>query len=81
MSRFSLMAAQALAILLAGLALGRAAAADLEQPAVANAPAVKTGKERLTDKASDEQRIDDCKVAQARRTRPRPTNCATGDGG
>jgi hypothetical protein len=81
MSRFSLMAAQALVILLAGLALDRAAAADLEKPAVANAPAVKTGKERLTDKAADEQRVDDCKVAQARRTRPRPTNCTTGVGG
>ena len=35
----------------------------------------KTGKERLSDKASDEQRTDDCKVPQARRTRDRPTGC------
>ena len=35
----------------------------------------KTGKERLSDKASDEQRTDDCKVPQARRTRTRPTGC------
>jgi hypothetical protein len=37
--------------------------------------ASKTGKERLTDKASDEQRLDDCKVAEARRTKNRPANC------
>jgi hypothetical protein len=41
----------------------------------AQAP-VRTGKERLTDKASDEQRVDDCKVPPARRTRPRPTTCS-----
>jgi DNA invertase Pin-like site-specific DNA recombinase len=29
----------------------------------------------ISDKASDEQRVDDCKVPQARRTRPRPTTC------
>ena len=34
-----------------------------------------TGKERLSDKASDEQRVDDCKVPAARRTRARPTAC------
>lgn len=34
-----------------------------------------TGKERLSDKASDQQRLDDCKVPPARRTRPRPTGC------
>jgi hypothetical protein len=34
-----------------------------------------TGKERLSDKASDEQRVDDCKVPPSRRTRPRPTDC------
>ena len=34
-----------------------------------------TGKERLGDKASDEQRVDDCKVPPSRRTRPRPTGC------
>jgi hypothetical protein len=35
------------------------------------APAA-TGKERLSDKASDEQRVDDCKVPASRRT---PTSC------
>jgi hypothetical protein len=39
-----------------------------------SAPA-RTAKERLTDKASDEQRLDDCKVSPARRTRARPTAC------
>jgi opacity protein-like surface antigen len=75
------MAVQCIAIVLAGWALSPATAADHDQPVVANAPAVKTGKERLTDKASDEQRVDDCKVAQARRTRPRPTGCTAGAGG
>src|SRR5471030_1559487 len=37
--------------------------------------ATKTGKERLSDKGSDEQRQDDCKVPQVRRTKARPANC------
>ena len=81
MTRFNIIAAQALAILIAGSVLGPVAAADQEQPAVATTAAVKTGKERLTDKASDEQRVNDCKVEQVRRTRPRPTNCTIGPGG
>jgi hypothetical protein len=64
-----------LAILLAGLAPGPVlAVADHEQPAAASV-AAKTGKERLTDKGSDEQRVDDCKVPLPQRTRARPTNC------
>ena len=35
----------------------------------------KTAKERLSDKASDEQRVNDCKVPAERRTRTRPTRC------
>jgi hypothetical protein len=81
MTRSCLVATHGLAILIAGSSLGPAFAADQTQPTVTNAPAVKTGKERLTDKASDEQRVNDCKVAQARRTRPRPTTCTTGAGG
>jgi hypothetical protein len=54
---------------------GSVAAADPNQPAAATFTAAKTSKERLSDKASDEQRVDDCKVPQARRTRPRPTAC------
>jgi hypothetical protein len=79
--RACVIVAQALAILVAGSALGPVVAADRDQPTVANATAAKTGKERLTDKASDEQRVDDCKVAQARRTRPRSTICSVGAGG
>jgi hypothetical protein len=37
-----------------------------------------TGKERLSDKASDEQRLNDCKVPPERRTRARPTECQAG---
>ena len=41
------------------------------------APA-KTGKERLSDKASDEQRVDNCKVPLAKRgTKVRPDTCET----
>ena len=37
---------------------------------------VKTGKERLSSKASDEQRVDNCKVPpQLRGTTPRPDIC------
>lgn len=37
----------------------------------------KTGKERLSDKASDEQRVDNCKVPPERQgTKARPSDCA-----
>ena len=40
-------------------------------------PPVKTGKERLSDKASDAQRVDDCNVPPERRGAGlRPTACA-----
>ncbi len=58
-----------LAILLTGAAPS-AVAGDRDHQAAA-----KTGKERLGDKASDEQRVDDCKVPPARRTRARPVAC------
>ena len=36
----------------------------------------KTGKERLGDKASDEQRVDNCKVPRERRgSKTRPDDC------
>jgi hypothetical protein len=42
-------------------------------------PAVKTGKERLGDKASDEQRVDNCKVPPERRGYTvRPVACTHG---
>jgi hypothetical protein len=47
-----------------------------DRPADAMFAAAKTGKERLGDKASDEQRVNDCKVPEARRTRARPADCA-----
>ena len=36
---------------------------------------LRTAKERLSDKASDEQRVNDCKVPAERRTRARSTRC------
>lgn len=36
---------------------------------------LKTGKERLGAKWTDEQRVDDCKVPPDKRSRPRPTTC------
>jgi hypothetical protein len=50
-------------------------AAEPERSAVPTSQKVLTGKERLSDKASDEQRVDDCNVAPGRRTRARPTGC------
>ena len=42
-------------------------------------PAVRTGKERLGGKASDEQRVDDCKVPlELRGPAPRSDNCGDG---
>lgn len=63
-------------IILAGLLglglLAPASAAEPERPAP---QPPRTGKERLSDKASDAQRVDDCRVPPARRTRPRPATC------
>ncbi len=42
--------------------------------------AAKTGKERLSDKASDEQRVNDCKVLESRRTKARPADCTANAG-
>ena len=64
-----------LAALLAGVVLGPALAADHDHPASALLAVAKTGKERLSDEGSDEQRVDGCKVPQARRTRARQTAC------
>jgi hypothetical protein len=53
-------------VLISALALVIWAAIGMAEPA-------KTSKERLSDKASDEQRVDDCRVPPARRgTAPRP---------
>jgi hypothetical protein len=48
-------------------------------PAVLAQSAVKTGKERLGDKASDEQRVDNCKVPPERWGKTaRSSSCAHG---
>jgi hypothetical protein len=70
---------------LAPLSLSPASAADTaptppraETPARAATPEVETLKERLSDKASDEQRVDNCRVAAERRgATPRPDCAAT----
>ena len=68
------MRASALAVLLALLIALPAGAAEPQRPP--QQPQVpKTAKERLGGKASDEQRVDDCKVPPERRTRPRPAAC------
>lgn len=70
------MRAALVAVLLIRVALGPAVAGgDRDHSASAAFAAAKTGKERLTDKGSDEQRVDDCKVPRSERTRPRPTAC------
>lgn len=67
--------------ILAGLACGwsgvaLAAEAPTTPPA---ARAAETLKERLSDKASDEQRVNNCHVPPERRgTKPRPVDCAPG---
>jgi hypothetical protein len=67
-------------LILAALFVGMAAAtvvraATVDRHSPITLAATKTGKERLSDKGSDEQRTDDCKVSPAQRTRARPTNC------
>jgi len=52
-------------------------AAAVAPPPDGSAP-VRTGKERLSDKPSDEQRVDDCKVPPERRgPKPRPDACGS----
>jgi hypothetical protein len=46
------------------------------QPPTVQSPPVKTGKERLSGKANDEQRVDNCKVPpELHGTTPRPDAC------
>lgn len=59
--------------------------ASLAQEATTTTPSApaanptKTGKERLVDKASDEQRVDNCGVPPEKRgTKPRPDSCDRG---
>lgn len=74
-----------LALLMAVLPPGIAAAqpspnddSAASRPAEASLPSspVRTGKERLGEKWTDEQRLDNCKVpADKRGTKPRPEAC------
>jgi hypothetical protein len=57
--------------------LSVAAAAQLENAAATRIRPAATGKERLGDKASDDQRVNDCHVPPEKRgPSRRPTECA-----
>jgi hypothetical protein len=65
----------ALALALASTAAPSRAGGDLQ------AEPTRTGKERLAGKASDEQRVDNCKVPPSLRgPKPRPDRCGDGVG-
>jgi hypothetical protein len=73
------------AILLATPGLALAGGASNEAVQAQEAPQgdrtapVRTAKERLSGKAADEQRIDNCKVPlELRGPKPRPDDCASG---
>ena len=52
------------------------APAAAQRPAEQGPTPVKTGKERLSSKANDEQRVDNCKVPEDQRgTTARPDTC------
>jgi hypothetical protein len=77
MSRYSLLLVAASAGVLALCPVLVRADEPAPTTAVVTPPAPeKTGKERLSDKASDEQRVDNCRVPPERRgTKPRPNGC------
>ena len=62
-------------ILLGYAMLNPAQATEPTRDAAAPQAPLKTAKERLSDKASDEQRVNDCKVPAERRTRARSAWC------
>jgi hypothetical protein len=65
-------------ILVAQMSLGSRADGQANQ---IQAELTRTAKERLGGKASDEQRVDNCKVAPALRgPKPRPDGCGDGVG-
>ncbi len=65
-----------LLVLIGGVATTEAGwAGDARQPSAGGPAHTRTGKERLGDKGSDEQRMDDCKVPVGRRTKVRPATC------
>jgi hypothetical protein len=62
-------------ILLGYAMLNPAQAAEPTRDAAVSQVPLKTAKERLSDKASDEQRVNDCEVPAERRTRARSAWC------
>jgi hypothetical protein len=64
-----------LVVLLGYAMLSPAQATEPTRDAATPQAPLKTAKERLSDKASDEQRVNDCKVPTERRTRIRSTRC------
>lgn len=62
------------AALAIALTIGWSIADAQEKPSspTAPVPATLTAKERLTSKAADDQRIEDCNVPPQKRTKPRP---------
>jgi hypothetical protein len=62
-------------VLLGYTLLNPAQATEPRRDAATSQVPLKTAKERLSDKASDEQRVNDCKVPAERRTRARSTRC------
>ena len=65
--------------ILAGLAFGWSGATALAAEASTAPRATETLKERLSDKASDDQRVNNCHVPPERRgTKPRPVDCTPG---
>ena len=72
-SRWPSTRSRTLALLLLGLGMG--AGPPLGQDA--SSDVAKSAKERLSDKASDDQRVDNCKVALNRRgAKIRPDTCS-----
>jgi hypothetical protein len=68
--------AASLAMPLAADEPATAAAPTAQRPSEPPPPPVRTGKERLSSKASDEQRVDNCKVPpELRGTTARPDAC------
>jgi hypothetical protein len=61
-----------LSFVLLFVAAGQTLAGD---PSLGPPAATATAKERLSDKGSDEQRVNDCKVPLSRRTHTRPADC------
>lgn len=70
------------ALALGAIGVQAQGAPSTEPPPIVTAGPDKTGKERLGDKANDEQRVDNCKVPLDRRgPKLRPDACAHGGAG